>query len=68
MKTVQIKFPDILNIIGKSHWSIKLLLVVLGILYAPVLLIVALAVYSGYKLAQKGVTPPEINPYENAQG
>ena len=66
MKTVQIKFPDILNIIGKSHWSIKLLLVVLGILYAPLLLVAALAAIGGYKLAQQKLNrnrPLPVDPY-----
>ena len=61
-------FSEVLVRLEKSHWSIKILLLVLGLLYAPLLLVAALAAIGGYKLAQKGVTPPEINPYENAQG
>lgn len=60
------KFFEVLVRFEKTHWSIKALLLVLGLLYAPLLLVAALAAIGGYKLAQKGVTPP-VNPYENAQ-
>jgi hypothetical protein len=66
MRTITFKLPDIPNIIRNSHWSIKLLLVTLGLIYAPVLLVAVLAAYGGYQLAKKRETPT-IVPYENAK-
>ncbi len=59
-------FSEVLVRLEKSHWSIKILLLVLGLLYAPLLLVAALAAIGGYKLAQQKLNrnrPLPVDPY-----
>ncbi len=75
MKTIEIKYPTevpkpIKAILGS--WPAKALLVILGLVYAPVLLVAVLGVAAGYyyshftKKSEKTPAEGKTNPYANA--
>ncbi len=66
-KTISIEVPDVSKAVKKLPWSIKLLLIIFGLIYAPIFMVAVLAAYGGYMMATKKAEKNQqpIDPFDS---